>query len=826
MLRTRFLAVAFLFPVVFGGTLFAQTTGLPACFIGLADATVGVPYYCDFGTALNQLLEPSLAQAAGVSITLSFNVTAGSSLPPGLSLTPSGVFSGTPTTPGSFSFSIDLGFKITVQGQSFQETSPFPANLQVNGSATGTTLISPGGLVFALNQGTTAASQSIAVSSRRSQPITYTATASTRSGGNWLSVSTGGTVNPFQSTAAVATVNTAGLQPGTWSGTVTLALSSGENFSIPVVLTVASSQQTLVLSQTGLFFQSVQGGTAPPPQSISVLNGGTGSLNFAASASTVSGGNWLSVSPSAGTATSTSGASAAVSVSSAGLAPGAYYGKVQFSATGVANSPQTISVVLTVSSPAQSPGPLLSTTGLIFVAQAGAAPATRSLTVSNPSPNPLNYSSTPFSDNGSIFYTVSPPIGTLTSAQPVSIGVQPASGLASGVYTGSLTLVFADPATQTVYQRRVAVVLIVVPSGGSLTGAHTAPLATGSCTPTRLILVMTQLGDGFEVAAAWPASLEVTVVDDCGTFVNQGSVITSFSTGDPPLALSSLQDGRWAGTWQPRNTSSNQVTITAQAQEAQPPLRGTVQIGGTLQANPGVPVIDAGGVVSAASNTPRQPLAPGSYITVYGKNLSQGSSIAPSLPLQTQLSGTQAILAGTPLPLNYAGTGQINALVPFDAPVNTVLQLLVQQGGAISVPEPVVLSSAQPAIFTQDQSGQGLGVIVGYKADGSANFLIDRSHPVSAGDTLVIYCTGLGPVDQPVAIGSAGPVSPLANSLNPVTATVGGQNATVTFAGLAPTLTVYQVNLVVPPGVTPGTDVPVVLSQAGQQSVPVTIVVK
>jgi len=46
------------------------------------------------------------------------------------------------------------------------------------------------------------------------------------------------------------------------------------------------------------------------------------------------------------------------------------------------------------------------------------------------------------------------------------------------------------------------------------------------------------------------------------------------------------------------------------------------------------------------------------------------------------------------------------------------------------------------------------------------------------------------------------------------------------FAGLAPQLTVYQVNLVVPPGVTPGNDVPVVLSQAGQQSVPVTIAVQ
>ena len=826
MFRRSLLALPLLFPFVFGHPLSAQTTDLPACFIGLGQATVGVPYYCDFGTALNQIYAPFLEQDTGVSLVFTFGVTAGSTLPPGLSITQSGVFSGTPTTAGSFSFSIDITYKISFSGQSFSETVPFPATLAVGGLATGTTLVNPGGLVFALNQGTPASSQSIALSSRRSQTLTYTATAITISGGNWLSVTGTGTLNPFQSTAAVASVNAANLVAGTYAGRIQFALSSGENFTLPVLLTVTSSQQSLVLSQTGAYFQAVQGGTSPPAQSISVLNGGAGSLNFTASVSTLSGGNWLSVTPSAGTATASSSSSVAISVNSTGLAPATYYGKVQISAQGLASSPQTVSVVLTVASPAQSPGPSLSSTGLIFVSQAGGAAANaRSITVTNPSPNPLNFSSTAFSDSGTNFYTVTPGNGTLTSGQPLTVSVQPAAGLTAGVYTGSVTLVFADAATQTSYQHRLAVVLIVVPATGSAVQAHTLrPLATG-CTPAKLILVFTQLGDAFKIPAAWPAPLEVTVVDDCGTFMTQGSVILTFSTGDPPLALSSLQDGRWSGTWLPRNTSS-QVTIIAQGQETAPALHGSAQIGGGLQANPAVPVIDAGGVVSAASNTPRQPLAPGSYISVYGKNLSLGSNSAASLPLQTELGGTQVILAGKPLPLNYAGNGQINAIVPFDSPVNTQQQVIVQEGASLSVPEPVVLSTAQPAIFTQDQSGSGFGVIVGYKADGSASFLIDASHPVSSGDYLVIYCTGLGLVDQPVVVGNAGPSSPLANTLNPVTATVGGQNASVVFAGLAPTLTVYQVNLIVPPGVTPGSAIPVVLTQAGQQSLPVTIAVK
>lgn len=828
MPRRLFLTFSLCFLGFLSAPLLAQTTPtLPACLTGLDQATVGVPYYCDYGSALNQYFAQFIQADSGISITFTFNVTSGSTLPPGMSITQSGVFSGTPTTSGGFNFSIDVSFNITESGQSFSETVPFPNVLQVSGSATGTTLVSPGGLVFAWNQGTTTSSESIGLTSRRSESITYTATASTVSGGAWLAVSQGGTVSPFQSTVATVTVNAAALPAGTYTGLIALALSSGENFSIPVLLTVTSNQQSMELSQTGLSFRAVQGGSNAPSQTVSVLNGGSGSLNYRVSSTVLSGGSWLSVSPGSGTATAgSSGSDISISVNSAGLTPGNYYGTVQFSAPNVPNSPQTTSVVLTVTSPAQSPGPSLSATGVIFVSQAGGSANAKSITVTNPSPNPLSYSSTAFSDNNAGFYTVSPANGTVTSGQPLTINVQPKGGLANGVYTGNLTLVFADATTQTIYQRRVAIVLIAVSSLPSVKAGHSADLAPRAvCAPTKLIPVVTQLGDSFNVPAAWPAPIEVTLVDDCGTFVNQGTVVSTFSTGDPPLPLTAFDDGKWAGTWQPRHTSS-QLTITIQAQETTPAIHGSVQIGGAVQANPAVPVIDAGGVVSAASNTVMQPLAPGSYIAVYGKNLSSGSFIAPSLPLQTQLGGTQVILAGKILPLNYAGNGQINALVPFDTPVNTVQQLIVQSDGQLSVPEPVVLSSAQPAIFTQNQSGQGLGIIVDYKPDGSTPFLVDHSHPATAGDALVIYCTGLGPVDQPVAAGNAGPSSPLARVLNPVTATIGGQNATVAYAGLAPQLTVYQINLVVPGGVTPGSDVPVVLTQSGLRSVPVTVTIK
>jgi len=66
----------------------------------------------------------------------------------------------------------------------------------------------------------------------------------------------------------------------------------------------------------------------------------------------------------------------------------------------------------------------------------------------------------------------------------------------------------------------------------------------------------------------------------------------------------------------------------------------------------------------------------------------------------------------------------------------------------------------------------------------------------------------------------------LARTMNPLTATIGGVPATVNYAGLAPGFPdLYQVNLVVPAGVNPGSAV-VVLTIAGQSSPPVTLPVQ
>jgi uncharacterized protein (TIGR03437 family) len=74
---------------------------------------------------------------------------------------------------------------------------------------------------------------------------------------------------------------------------------------------------------------------------------------------------------------------------------------------------------------------------------------------------------------------------------------------------------------------------------------------------------------------------------------------------------------------------------------------------------------------------------------------------------------------------------------------------------------------------------------------------------------------------------AAAPLSPLSNTVNAVTANIGGVAAKVTFAGLTPTLAgLYQVHAMVPAGITAGTDVPVILTAAGFASAPVTVAIQ
>jgi uncharacterized protein (TIGR03437 family) len=351
----------------------------------------------------------------------------------------------------------------------------------------------------------------------------------------------------------------------------------------------------------------------------------------------------------------------------------------------------------------------------------------------------------------------------------------------------------------------------------------TAPTAAAGCAPSQVNGVFTSLLAGFKATVGLPVPIEVKIIDSCAHSMDTGTVVAAFSNGDPPLTLTPTGRGQWTGTWTPR-TAAAQATVTVKAVAANA-VMGMLELAGSVAASTATPIVGLGGIVNAASYA--STIAPGALISIYGSNFGGATNMAPAVPWPTLLGNTQVLLGGRPIPLYFTSSGQIDAVVPYDIAPNSAQQLIVQNGTAASQPETVMVSAAQPGVFAQNSSGTGPGSILGQKP-GGIPALNTAANPASAGDALLIFCTGLGTVSPSVPAGAAASTSALSYIDNPVTVTVGGKDAQVLFAGLAPGwVALYQVNVLVPAGVTAGPSVPLVVTAAGAAtSTPVTVAIQ
>lgn len=572
--------------------------------------------------------------------------------------------------------------------------------------------------------------------------------------------------------------------------------------------------QGLVTSQTGLTFRAAQGSGAQPPQSVAVLSQ-TDTIPYTVSVQTFTGGNWLTATPSSTTsAPGSTPPTLAISANASGLTASDYYGKVTLTPTDSTHPPVSIAVVLTIVPAGAIATPGVTPAGLVFLGHVGTSPAPQTLAIANVTSNSLSFSSN--AAQATAFFDYTPKTGVIAPGQTQSITVTPAAAaLPAGVYRGSIKLFFGDGSSQSVD------VLLVLPATGPASSQaieeswlRRATTSTG-CTATKLLPVLSSIGAGFSVPVAWPTSLLVQVVDDCGTAIDSGSVIASFTDGDPPLSLINIGGGMWSATWVPQRNAAN-ATVRADAQTVTPALSGTVQVSGQSATNPKVPVVPAGGVVSSGDyiGSPAQ----GLLISIFGTALADGLLTNSQTPLPAQLGSTSVLISGTQVPIVFVSDGQVNVLVPYELAANSPGQLIIQRGNAISVPVPITVFDNQPAILATAGNGVGQGHI--YKVDSSNNqTLADSSSPAKAGDILVIYCVGLGQVNPTVKSGDPASFSQLTQITGAAAVTIGGVSAQVLFAGLTPGFAgLYQLNVVVPSGVTPGNATPVTASVNGRSS--------
>ena len=633
----------------------------------------------------------------------------------------------------------------------------------------------------------------------------------------WIQTPASGTIASGSSATISANLNPQGLSPGVYLAMVTITItpSAGESsgnspvtINLPLTAIVTSGANMLGIPETGLQFQVIAG-SQTQSQSIWISDLAAGSFPYSVTSSESSGGSWLSAVPAATIASSEVPVTAAIEANPASLAPGTYFGRVDFSASGVVNSPESVFVALTVLPPSDTSTPALSSTALTIVAAGTGAPAPQQVTLSTLSDQQVPVSIIAGTNDGADWLTVSPAAGTATAAQPLTATITAqTTGLQPGVYQGSV--VFQDSNDGSAYP--VSVQLVVPPAA--------------SCTATQLLPVISNLSTGSNITAALPVPLQVDIVDDCGSPLTAGSVVASFSSGDPAVTMQSTGNGQWAGTWFPHEIAGGVVNVTVSAGSFAPLLSGSTTVASVVSANATAPVVSMAGIVSAAAPRMPLPVAPGGFISIFGSNLATGTASASTFPLPTVLGDTQVLLGGQPLPLDFVGSGQINAVVPYATPINSIQQLIVIRNGIYSPPEIVVVAPTEPAVFTQDQSGTGAGVILVVKPDGT-EFLNTASAPATAGDALMIYSTGLGAVNPEVTDGAAAPSSPLAQTVNPVAVTIGGKTAPVTFSGLAPGYVgLYQVNVTVPSGIAAATDVPLTVSVGNTTSPAVTVAVQ
>lgn len=228
------------------------------------------------------------------------------------------------------------------------------------------------------------------------------------------------------------------------------------------------------------------------------------------------------------------------------------------------------------------------------------------------------------------------------------------------------------------------------------------------------------------------------------------------------------------------------------------------------QPSEGGPRLNDGGAVNAAPGGASL-LAPGSLVSVFGERLSNSTEQATTLPLPTTLGGVSVLVNGIPAPLLFVSPGQVNLQIPWEITTNAV-SLVASVGGVAGNAISANIGPYSPGVFA-----------VVHNADGS---LVTPDKPVVAGEFLLIFANGLGPVDPPEngATGRPAPASPLASTREAPVVTIGGARGEVLFSGLTPGFVgLYQINLRVPTGIPAGSGTPLVVSVGGQTTAPLAL---
>ena len=441
---------------------------------------------------------------------------------------------------------------------------------------------------------TTPFSQPVTLSA--SSAVTFTAGATTTSGGNWLSV-TPAAANTTSSLSI--TVDPTGLTQPSYSGTVTLTIQTGDTVQIPVTLTMSAPAVTLSASALSAFSYTI--GSTPPTSQTLTIGSTPASANV--SAAVTSGNAWLSVTPSSGATP----APFTVSVNTAGLTtPGPLSGNIQITSAGATNSPLNVPVTLNVTAATLTAGPSL----LTFNYQTGQTPpASQPITVGG-TPG-IAFTATPATTSGGSWLTA-----TANGPTPgsVTVSVNPGS-LTANTYNGTVTIAATGAVSQVINVTFVVTAPSLTATPTSLNFAYqigqtppsSQPITVGGTPGIAFTATPATTSGGSWLSATangpTPGSVTVSVNPGSLTANTYNGTITIASTG----AVSQVINVTFVVTAPSLTATPTSLNFAFQIGQT-PPLSQPITVGGTSGiAFTATPATTSGGswlIATANSPTP------------------------------------------------------------------------------------------------------------------------------------------------------------------------------------------------------------------------------
>lgn len=218
------------------------------------------------------------------------------------------------------------------------------------------------------------------------------------------------------------------------------------------------------------------------------------------------------------------------------------------------------------------------------------------------------------------------------------------------------------------------------------------------------------------------------------------------------------------------------------------------------------PLTTARGAVNAVSlQSAPSVVAQGGILAVFGEQLAAAHTKPEGAPLPLALEdpAVEVLINGVAAPIFFVSPTQVNVLVPWDIEPGWA-DVVVRRGGLDSSPMPVLVSEADPNLFTYEGSSALITQTGGDNPD-APQLGVDGPAPASSvapangdeqGQTITVFAAGLGQTDPAVASGAlGGGATPVAEQR----AYLGGLPVAVTSAALSADMVgVYKLEFEVP----------------------------